>query len=75
MMFRFVPKMGGAHVHVAVSSAPAAEQTFAKLGDLTVSAGEEWDAFKRLLSGNIEGDYTEIADGAITVNVVSGEDA
>ena len=49
MIVRITSETGGAHVHLAVFAAPARGQTFAKIGDLTVRAGEEWAACRSML--------------------------
>lgn len=50
MIFRVRFDVRGGHVHCRVFSARAAHQTFAKLGDLTVTRGPEFvalmDAFR-----------------------------
>jgi hypothetical protein len=65
VIFRFVPKRGGAHVHIAVFMAPAIDQTFAKMGDLVLHGGSEWEAFRSLLIHGGGGD--ERGDGSINV--------
>ena len=49
MIFKFRHHTLGGHTHVAVFVAKAANQTFAKSGDLVFSAGHEFLEFKALL--------------------------
>ena len=51
MVFRVRFEIAGGHVHCAVFCAPGRNMTFAKMGDLCVSKGPEFEAFVRAFSG------------------------
>ncbi len=49
MSFLFRHQTQGGHVHIAVYVGATAETTYAKSGDLVLSVGPEWEAFRALL--------------------------
>ena len=51
MIYRVRFKVAGGHVHCALFSALALNQTFAKCGDFVVARGTEFKALMRDLSG------------------------
>lgn len=71
MIFKFIPQTAGGHVHVAVFCATAFEQSFGKMGDLTLRVGAEWAAFRSHLLHAGGGD--ERPDGTILVEA-TGDD-
>lgn len=72
MIFKFIPTVAGAHVHIAVFCASAYGQSFAKMGDLTVRVGEEWAAYRSHLIHAGGGD--EQPDGSILVEATSDDE-
>lgn len=48
--YRVRYKVGGGHVHCRVFSRPHGQETWAKCGDLTMSASE-WNAFMHAFAG------------------------
>lgn len=53
--FKFRYHTLGGHTHVAVFVAKEPGMTFAKSGDLVFSAGDEFEHFKRIMSGGSRG--------------------